>query len=90
MNVTAAPPDVNDNLNSSSVTLIAYTVDGNTLPFDITIAVAVTPSKVETGVYCNSSPDWKKWSLSVNVPELNVTRLVSEGLNVFVKIGVPL
>ena len=74
---------VADILNESLSILSTYTVDG-TLPEEYCIAVAVTPSNVDPGVYVNASPVLKKWSGIVKVsPDTT-----SAGLKVFAKTGI--
>ena len=76
-------------LNSSSLSLIAYTIDGNGVPLPYVIAVDPTPTKVDFGVYDNSSPVLKKWFCMVNVPVERSNWVEFVGLKDFAKIGVP-
>ena len=54
------------------------------------IGVDPTPTNVEFGLYINSSPVLKKWSLILNLPETRSTVSETAGLNDLAKIGVAL
>ena len=81
---------VNASLKVSLVNLIAYTSVGKLVWDACCIWVPATPMKVEFGVYTNSSPVAKKWSLIVNIPVTGFNIDVSAGLNIFSKIGIVL
>ena len=89
--VTAVPElafaSVNASLNVSLVNLIAYTSVGKLVWDACCIWVPAIPMKVEFGVYTNSSPVAKKWSWIVNIPVTGSNTDVSDGLNIFSKIG---
>ena len=75
----------------SSVTTIANTCVGSSASIDpclYIIGVDPTPTKVDPGVYINSSALLKKWSLTVNTPVDWLRVVVSSGLMVLAKIGV--
>ena len=78
---------VNASLKVSLVNLIAYTSVGKLVEVACCIWVPATPMKVEFGVYTNSSPVAKKWSSIVNIPVTGSNIDVSDGLNIFSKIG---
>ena len=94
VNVTAVPALALDNdvanLNVSDVTLITKTSVGRSVPGAVSIESAVTPINVLFGVYFNFSPVLKKCSLIVNKPVPAFKTDVSDGLNVFANIGIPL
>ena len=55
-----------------------------------TIGFTVAPSNEDAESYISSSPVLKKWSATLNVPVAKSNTSVSEGLNVFLKMGTSL